>query len=217
MSGTWPWLNAHWGKIFSLSVEHLYLALIPVLIGLVLSIPLGWVATRSRVLRNIFFYVFGFLYSIPSLALLIVIPVILGTKVLDPLNLMIPLTIYTIALMVRSVVDALEAVPWHVRAAATAMGFRALHRFFAVDLPMSIPVLIAGLRVAAVSSISLVSVGALIGLSGLGDLFTEGEQSPGFVGEIVVGILATLVLALIADAVLVLIGRLATPWTRAGG
>ena len=217
MSGTWPWLTAHWGKIFSLSMEHLYLALIPVLIGLVLSIPLGWVATRSRLLRNLFFYVFGFLYSIPSLALLIVIPVVLGTKVLDPLNLMIPLTIYTIALMVRSVVDALEAVPWHVRAAATAMGFRALHRFFAVDLPMSIPVLIAGLRVAAVSSISLVSVGALIGLSGLGDLFTEGEQSPGFVGEIVVGIIATLVLALIADAVLVLIGRLATPWTRAGG
>jgi osmoprotectant transport system permease protein len=208
-----PWLNAHWGRVFQLSGEHLYLALVPVLIGLVIAIPLGWIATRSRVLRNTFFYVFGFLYSIPSLALLIVIPVLLHTTVLNPLNLMIPLTIYTIALLVRSVVDALEAVPWHVRAAATAMGFRPLRQFFAVDLPMSVPVLIAGLRVAAVSSISLVSVGALIGLSGLGDFFTEGEQE-GFIGEIVIGVLASLVLAVIVDAVLVLIGRLSTPWTR---
>jgi osmoprotectant transport system permease protein len=114
---------------------------------------------------------------------------------------------------VRSVVDALESVPWHVRAAATAMGFRPLRRFFAVDLPMSVPVLIAGLRVAAVSSISLVSVGALIGLGGLGDLFTEGAQES-FIGEIVVGVVASLVLALITDVVLVLVGRLATPWTR---
>jgi osmoprotectant transport system permease protein len=213
MSDTLTWLNAHWGLVLSLSWEHLYLALIPVLIGLVVSVPLGWLATRSGVLRNLFFYVFGFLYSIPSLALFIVIPVVLGTKILDPLNLMIPLTIYTIALLVRSVVDALEAVPWYVRAAATAMGFRALHRFFAVDLPMSVPVLIAGLRVATVSSISLVSVGALIGLSGLGDLFTDGEQRL-FIGEIVIGVLASLVLALLADLVLVVIGRVTTPWTR---
>jgi len=213
VTGTMTWLNAHWGLVLSLSWQHWYLALIPVLIGLVVSIPLGWLATRSKVLRNTFFYLFGFLYSIPSLALFIVIPVILGTGILDPLNLIIPLTIYTIALMVRSVVDALEAVPWHVRAAATAMGFRPLHRFFAVDLPMSVPVLIAGLRVAAVSSISLVSVGALIGLSGLGDLFTEGEQHQ-FIGEIVIGVVGSLVLALVTDLVLVLIGRVTTPWTR---
>jgi osmoprotectant transport system permease protein len=207
------WLNAHWGLVFRLSGEHLYLALIPVLIGLVIAIPLGWVATQSRILRATFFYLFGFIYSIPSLALIIVVPVVLGTRILDPINLMVPLAIYTVALMVRSVVDALESVPWHVRAAATAMGFRPLRRFFAVDLPMSVPVLIAGLRVAAVSSISLVSVGALIGLGGLGDLFTEGAQES-FIGEIVVGVVASLVLALITDVVLVLVGRLATPWTR---
>ncbi|HEY0803597.1 MAG TPA: ABC transporter permease [Pseudonocardiaceae bacterium] len=215
MNGTMTWLNAHWGRVVNLSGQHLYLALIPVLISLVIAVPLGWVATRSPVLRTIFFYVFGFLYSIPSLALIIVIPVILGTTVLNPLNLMIPLTIYAIALLVRSVVDALEAVPWHVRASATAMGFRPVRQFFAVDLPMSVPVLIAGLRVAAVSSISLVSVGSLIGLSGLGDLFVEGEQGP-FIGEIVIGVIASLILALITDAVLVLIGRVTTPWTRVG-
>jgi osmoprotectant transport system permease protein len=120
-----------------------------------------------------------------------------------------------VALLVRSVVDALTSVPWDVRTAATAMGFRPLRRFFAVDLPMSIPVLIAGLRVAAVSSISLVSVGALLGLGGLGNLLNEGFHR-NFVGEIIVGVVASIVLALVTDIVLVLIGRLSTPWTRVG-
>lgn len=207
------WLNDHWGLLFSLGGQHLYLALVPVLIGLAVAVPLGWVATRSAVTRSVIFYAFGFVYSIPSLALLVVLPVLLGTRILDPVNLMIALTIYTVTLLVRSVVDALESVPWQVRTAATAMGFRPLRRFVAVELPMSVPVLVAGLRVAAVSNISLVSVGALIGVGGLGQLFTEGFQTP-FIGEIVVGVLASVVLALFTDAVLVLIGRLSTPWTR---
>jgi osmoprotectant transport system permease protein len=209
------WLNAHWGLVFSLSGEHLYLALVPVLVGFLLAIPLGWLATRSGALRATIFYVFGFIYSIPSLALLVVLPVVFGTQILDPINLMVALTIYTVALLVRSVVDALGSVPWEVRTAATAMGFRPLRRFFSVELPMSIPVLIAGLRVAAVSSISLVSVGALLGLGGLGNLFNDGFHR-NFIGEIVVGVAASLVLALVTDAVLVLIGRLSTPWTRVG-
>jgi osmoprotectant transport system permease protein len=209
------WLNTHWGLVLSLSGQHMYLALVPVVIGFVLAIPLGWLATRSSVLRSTIFYVFGFIYSIPSLALIVILPVILGTQILDPLNLLIPLTIYTVALMVRSVVDALTSVPWEVRAAATAMGYRPLRRFLSVDLPISIPVLVAGLRVATVSSISLVSVGTLVGISGLGDLFNDGFHRD-FVGEIVIGVIASVVLALITDAVLVLIGRLCTPWTRVG-
>jgi osmoprotectant transport system permease protein len=209
------WLNSHWGLVLNLSGQHLYLALVPVVIGLVVAIPLGWLATRSGTLRAIIFYVFGFIYSIPSLALLVVLPAIIHTQILDPLNLMIALTIYTVALLVRSVVDALTSVPWDVRTAATAMGFRPLRRFFSVDLPMSIPVLIAGLRVAAVSSISLVSVGALLGLGGLGNLLNEGFHR-NFVGEIIVGVLASIVLALVTDVVLVLIGRVSTPWTRVG-
>jgi osmoprotectant transport system permease protein len=209
------WLNAHWDLVFSLSGQHMYLALVPVLVGFLLAIPLGWLATRSGVLRATIFYVFGFIYSIPSLALLVVLPVVLGTQILDPINLMVALTIYTVALLVRSVVDALGSVPWEVRTSATAMGFRPLRRFFSVELPMSIPVLIAGLRVAAVSSISLVSVGALLGIGGLGNLFNDGFHR-NFVGEIVVGVVASLVLALVTDAVLVLIGRLSTPWTRVG-
>jgi osmoprotectant transport system permease protein len=209
------WLNGHWGLVLSESGFHLYLALVPVVIGFVIAVPLGWVATTSGWARGSIFYTFGFIYSIPSLALLVVLPGILGTQILDPLNLLIALTIYTIALLVRSVVDALTAVPYEVRTAATAMGFRPLRRFFAVELPMSIPVLIAGLRVAAVSSISLVSVGGLLGISGLGHLFDDGFHRD-IPGEIVVGIIASLILALITDIVLVVIGRVTTPWTRVG-
>jgi osmoprotectant transport system permease protein len=209
------WLNNHWGLVLNLSGQHLYLALVPLVIGLVLAIPLGWLATRSGALRAVIFYTFGFVYSIPSLALLVVLPVILTTRILNPVNLMVALTIYTVALLVRSVVDALTSVPWEVRTAATAMGYRPMRQFVSVDLPMSIPVLVAGLRVAAVSNISLVSVGALIGVGGLGQLFTEGFQE-NFIGEIVVGVLASVVLALVADAVLVLVGRWVTPWTRVG-
>ncbi|HVV24140.1 MAG TPA: ABC transporter permease subunit [Pseudonocardiaceae bacterium] len=209
------WLNAHWGYVLNLSGQHLYLAMVPVVIGFVASIPLGWLATRSGWVRGTIFYTFGFIYSIPSIALLTVLPAIFQTQVLDPVNLMIALTIYTAALMVRSVVDALTAVPWDVKTAATAMGFRPLRRFFSVDLPVSIPVLVAGLRVASVSSISLVSIGGLLGIGGLGDLFTDGFQTP-FIGEIVVGVIASLVLALVMDLLLVLIGRVTTPWTRTG-
>lgn len=209
------WLNDHWGLVLSESGFHLYLSLVPVVVGFVLAVPLGWVATRSGLLRGGIFYSFGFIYSIPSLALLVVLPAILGTQILDPVNLIVALTIYTVSLLVRSVVDALTSVPAEVRAAATAMGFRPLRRFFAVDLPMSVPVLIAGLRVATVSSISLVSVGGLLGISGLGHLFDEGFHH-NFVGEIVIGVIASIVLAVLADLALVLIGRVTTPWTRVG-
>jgi osmoprotectant transport system permease protein len=207
------WLNAHWGYVLNLSGYHLFLAMIPVVVGFVVSIPLGWLATRSAAVRGVIFYVFGFLYSIPSIVLLVVLPAIIFTQVLDPVNLLIALTVYSIALLVRSVVDALTSVPLEVRTAATAMGFRPLRRFFAVDLPMSVPVLVAGLRVASVSSISLVSIGALLGIGGLGNLFTDGFHRD-FVGEIVVGIVASLVLALVMDVLIVLIGRVTTPWTR---
>ena len=148
----------------------------PVLVGLVLAVPLGWLANRSPAARAVLIPSAGLLYTIPSLALFIVLPGLLGTQILDPLNVIVALTIYTVALLVRSIADALAAVPRMVVAAATAMGFRPGRRFVEVELPLSVPVLIAGLRVATVSNISLVSVGALIGVGGLGELFTDGYQ-----------------------------------------
>ncbi|MBA2309422.1 MAG: ABC transporter permease [Pseudonocardiales bacterium] len=211
----WDWIPRNSDRILDLTGTHLALALIPVVLGLALAIPLGWLASRSRLARNVLIPAGGVLYTIPSLALLVVLPSILGTKILNPVNLVVALTIYTVALLIRSVADALSAVPQHVTDAATAMGYRAPRRFAAVELPLAVPVLVAGLRVATVSNVSLVSVGALIGVGGLGELFTEGFQRS-FSTEIITGIGLIVVLALLADGLLLVAGRVLTPWARVG-
>jgi osmoprotectant transport system permease protein len=212
----WGWIPRNAGMIAGLLGEHMVLSLIPVVVGLVLAVPLGWLANRSRVARAILIPSAGVLYTVPSLVLFIVLPGILGTKILDPINVVVALTVYTVALLVRSVADALAAVPSMVVAAATAMGFRPTRRFVAVEFPLAVPVLIAGLRVATVSNISLVSVGALIGVGGLGQLFTTGFNR-NFITEVVVGIVLSMVLALVADALLLGAGRALSPWNRIGG
>jgi osmoprotectant transport system permease protein len=196
-------------------LDNIYLALVPLVAGIVLAILLGWLGHRWRPARSVLLVVGNLLYTIPSLALFVVIPGIIGTKILDSVNVIVALTIYTTALLIRPVLDALEAVPPHIIAAATAIGYREPRRFFTVELPLSVPVLAAGVRVASVSNISLVSVGALIGTGALGVLFTDGFQREYF-SPIVVGIVLTMLLALIVDLLLVLLRKLLTPWERAG-
>jgi len=210
----WPWLGRNLDKIAEATGEHLFLALLPVLVGLVVSLPLGWAASRWPAVRLVLVPLAGVLYTIPSLALITLVPLIMGTKIIDPLNVQVPLAIYTIALLVRSVTDALLAVPGDVLAAANAVGFRPTKRFVAVELPLAIPVIVAGLRVATVSAMSLTSVGALIGIGGLGSLITEGFKRNNAV-EMVVAIALILVIALVIDALLLFVGRMITPWTRA--
>jgi osmoprotectant transport system permease protein len=210
------WVLDHLDQLLDTTWEHLELALIPVLVGLLLSIPLGWVAHRSRLARAILVPASSLLYTIPSLALFVLMPLILGTRILDPVNVQAALTIYTVALLVRTVADSLDAVPKDTIAAATAIGYGPTRRFFAVEFPLSLPVLIAGVRVAAVSNISLVSVGAIIGVGGLGFYLTHGRQlTPPNYDEIIAGIVLIVLLALVVDAILVLLGRLLTPWARA--
>jgi osmoprotectant transport system permease protein len=209
------WVLDHLGLLGDLTVTHVYLSILPVVLGLVIAIPLGWLASGWRPMRALLLTVSGLLYTIPSLALIVILPALISTKTLDPINVVITLTVYTVALLVRSVADALSAVPPTTVAAATAIGYRPLRRFVGVEFPLAISVIIAGLRVTTVSNISLVSVGALIGIAGYGQLFTNGFQLQ-FVTEIVTGIVATLLLALVADVLLQLIGRLLTPWTRLG-
>jgi len=193
--------------------DHVYLALLPLVIGIVLAIAAGWLGHRWRPARQVLTVVANLLYTIPSLALFVVIPGLIGSKILDSVNVVVALTIYTTALLVRPVLDALDAVPPPVVAAATAVGYKPVRRFFAVELPLSVPVLAAGVRVASVSNISLVSVGALIGVGGLGQLFTRGFQLF-YVEPIVVGIVLSVLLAGLADLIIVLLGRLITPWIR---
>jgi osmoprotectant transport system permease protein len=208
------WVLGNVELIGALTLEHLAFALPPVVIGLLLAVPLGWLANRTRVGRTIVVNLAGLLYTVPSLALFVILPAVLGTGILDSLNVIIALTVYTLALLVRTVADALSAVPGMVIDSATAMGYRPLRRFLSVELPLSIPVVLAGLRVAAVSSISLVTVGSVIGFGGLGKMFTDGFQRD-IPQEIIAGIVLVLVIALVVDGLLLLLGRALTPWTQA--
>ncbi len=193
---------------------HTWLSVLPIVFGLLIALPLGWLASRYRWSYPPLTNLAGLLYTIPSLALFVVMPSIIHTKILSPVNVVVALTVYSVALLVRVVADALISVPNDVRAAATAMGFSGAGRFFQVDLPIAIPVITAGLRVATVSNVSLVSVGALIGVSQLGSLFKEGFQR-GAQGVVLLGILLCLVLALLLDAAILVINRWLTPWQRA--
>lgn len=201
-------------RVLRLLIQHIYLALLPVIFGVVLAIGLGWAGSRSQRMRATTATVANVLYTVPSLALFVVIPGIIGTQMLSPVNVIIALTIYSTALLVRPVLDALSSVPPDVLASATAMGYRPARRFFGVELPLAVPVLTAGIRVASASNISLVSVGALISVGGLGVLFTDGFSRL-YMAPIVVGIVLTLLLAMLVDFLLVLLRRWLTPWQRA--
>jgi osmoprotectant transport system permease protein len=207
------WIGNNLGLIWEQLREHLYLAIVPVILGLIISVPLGYVATRYSWLANPLVAFGGVLYSLPSIALFIVIPAILGTKVLATINIIVALTIYTVSLLIRNVIDGLRSVPPDVRQSAIAVGYGSLHRVIAVDLPIAVPVIFTGLRVVTVANISMVSVGAVIGIGGLGELFTLGFQKD-FLTPVVVGVVLSLLLALCADLILVTLQRLLTPWAR---
>lgn len=208
------WFLANSAEVFGLAAQHLVLAILPMIFGVVIAVPLAQLARQKRGVRSAVLTGSSLLYTIPSLALFIILPTILGTRILDPLNVVVALTIYAVALLVRAALDAFDSVDEDLRQAAVAMGFKPFARFLQIDLPLSLPVLFAGLRVVSVSNISLVSVAALLGVGNLGMLFTSGLQRD-FVTEVVVGIVAILILALLMDTVLVLLERLLTPWARA--
>ena len=208
------YLLNHLEGAWLLTQIHLRLALLPLLIGVLIAVPLGaYVRQRPR-LRRFSTITASSVFTIPSLALFVVLPLIIPTRILDEANVLVALTLYTVALLMRTVPEALDAVPADTREAATAMGYRPRTRFLRVELPLSIPVLTAGMRVVAVTNISMVSVGSVIGIGGLGTWFTEGYQADKS-DQIIAGIIAIFVLAVIVDLVILSAGRLATPWTRA--
>ena len=206
------WVSNNLPLIGELALKHLALAIPPILIGFLISLPLGYVAYRYKLTRGLLLTAAGLLYTIPSLALFVVLPPLLGISFLSPLNLTIALTIYAVAIMSRSVADALGSVDPAIRQSATAVGFGSWRRFWTVDFPLAGPVILAGVRVAAVSTISLVSVGILIGVDSLGYLFTNGFQRK-IVAEIFVGVISIVIIALIVDYLLVLLGRALMPWS----
>ncbi|NTY59770.1 ABC transporter permease [Mycolicibacterium sphagni] len=207
------YLLTHLDKAWALTVIHLRLSLVPVVLGLIIAVPLGAYVWRTTVLRRLTTVTASIIFTIPSLALFVVLPLIIPTRILDETNVIVALTLYTTALLVRAVPEALDAVPAQVRDAATAVGYTRLKRMLKIDLPLSIPVLIAGLRVVAVTNISMVSVGSVIGIGGLGTWFTEGYQADKS-DQIVAGIIAIFLLAIVIDVLILLAGRIITPWAR---
>lgn len=207
------WLADNLDLVAGHTVSHLVLSLPPLLASFVLALPLGWLANRVPGLRTPLLAGAGLLYAIPSLPLFVVLPIILGTGVRDPFNIVVALTLYGLALMVPAAADALRQVDPRVEDAADALGYTRWSRFWAVDLPLAGPTLLAGARVVAVSTISLVTVSAVLGIPSLGLLFTDGFQR-GILAEVLTGIVATVVLALVVDALLVGVGRIALPWVR---
>jgi osmoprotectant transport system permease protein len=208
---SWLWSNLD--LVWRLTLTHVWLSALPIVIGFVLSLPIGWLANRYALSRPALLTIGGILYAIPSLPLFVAMPALIGTRILDPINVVVALSIYALALMVRTTADALASVEGDVLQSATAVGFSTWRRFWAVELPLAGPVLLAGLRVVSVSTVSLVSVGSLIGVSNLGTLFVEGLNRY-FPFEVGVGIVAIMIVALVFDLVLVLLGRLLLPWSR---
>jgi osmoprotectant transport system permease protein len=204
----WSWIPQNWSLIWQLTWENAKLGVLPALYGLVISLPLGIVAARWRWFSPPVLTVVTVLYAIPSLALFIALIPAFG---LTDTTVIIALTVFSLCVILPNVVAGLRAVPAPVRQAATAMGYGALRRLVMVELPLAIPVILAGLRVGVVSNISLASLGQLIGVSSLGYLFIDGLQRD-FPTEIYVGLVLIIVLALVCDLILVGVRRALTPW-----
>ncbi|MDF2048190.1 MULTISPECIES: ABC transporter permease subunit [Microbacterium] len=208
------WVVNNLELIGELTLVHLRQSLIALVVGFVVSIPIGWVAWRYRLVRSSVITITGLLYTIPSLALLILVPVITGWySIISENNLVVALAIYAVAILVRAVADGLDSVDAGVRQAATAIGYGSFRRFWAVEFPLAGPVVLAGLRVTSASTIALATVGILVGIQNLGYLFTNGLQRR-IIPEVFAGVIAVVVIALVVDLLLVLAGRLLMPWTR---
>ncbi len=205
------WTFNNLDLIREVTLTHVRLAVLPIVLSFLLSIPLGWLANRTPLMRSIVITTGSLLYTIPSLPLFVILPLIIPTGVLDDTNLVVALTIYGVAIMARSAADALASVDRSTIDASTAMGYSSSVRFFRVELPLAGPVLLAGIRVVSVSTIALVSVGVIIGSKNLGYLFQNGKQR-GILEEVVVGILISLLLALLFDLLIVAVGRVLMPW-----
>jgi osmoprotectant transport system permease protein len=209
----WAWIERNLEMIGGLTVEHVILSLVPVVLAFVISIPLGYLVSKTGKAADVLLAILGVIYSIPSLALFVLMPLVLGTQILNPANIVAALAVYSIALLVRSVVDGLRSVSPSVNQSASAMGYGSFRRLFRVELPLAMPVIFAGLRVVTVSNIALVSVAVLVGSGALGKLFDLGFGSY-FYTPIIVALVLTLALALIADGLILLLERGSLPWLR---
>lgn len=208
----WPWVQDHTDEIRQRLLEHIELTVLAVLFGLAIALPLALLSVRYRRLYGPVLAITGVLYTIPSLALFAMLLPVTG---LSRTTALVPLTAYTLLILVRNTVTGLDGVPADVKDAAVGMGYSRTRQILRVDLPLALPAIIAGIRIATVTTIGLVAVTALIGQGGLGALMYDGLQRD-FRTPLTVGIALSLALAVVADLLLVLAQRLSTPWARVG-
>lgn len=206
----WDWLSRHVPLVLAALIQHVELTLIAVVVGLVIAVPLGVIAHRSGPLRLAVLVVFGAFYTIPSLALFAALVPYTG---LSFTTAEVPLIGYNVLILVRNVLVGLDEVPRDVLDAADGMGYRPLARLLRVELPLATQSIFAGLRVALVSTIGLVTITALIGLGGLGSLIYKGLIE-GFHTPLVVGMVLSIILAVLADILAAGGQRSAVPWAR---
>jgi osmoprotectant transport system permease protein len=208
----WDWIVDHLDDLAARTGQHLYLAAIAVGVGFVISFALAILSIRQRRLYPPITAISGILYTIPSLALFAALVPITGLTVLTA---EVPLTLYTILIFVRNIVAGFDNVPTDVLEAADGMGYRGGQRLWRVEIPLAVPLIVAGIRLASVSTIGLVTVSGILGdrFGGLGFFIFEGYRRS-FPTEIFAGALPSVLLAVVVDLILVALQRRLTPWTR---
>ena len=207
----WDWLINHVPYVLGALQQHVLLTVIAVAAGVLIAVPLGVLAQRAPAIRLVVIGSFGAFYTIPSLAVFALLVPFTGIATTTTAE--IPLIGYNVFILIRNVVVGLDAVPREVLDAADGMGYRARARLLRVELPLALPAIFAGLRIATVSTIGLITITAVIGLGGLGQLINQGLQE-NFRTPLVVATLGSIALALVADLTLATGQRLALPWSR---
>jgi osmoprotectant transport system permease protein len=209
---SWRYVNDNADTILAALREHATLTTQAVIIAVLVAVPLAVVAFWFRPLTGPILALSATLYTIPSLALLALVAPLVGTT--NPTSVLIALVLYALLVIVRNALAGLSEVAGEVRDAALGMGYGRFGRLLRIDLPLALPGILTGLRLATVSTVALVTVGALIGQGGLGNLILGGFRDNFYKAEIMTGTLLCVGLALVLDLVLAGLGRMLTPWTR---
>ena len=206
----WQYVEDRSSELVDATVQHLGITLAAVLLGVLVAFPLALAARRYPPMESTILGVSTGIYTIPSLALF---PLLLPFTGLSATTVVIGLALYALTVLVRSMLDGLRAVPDDVRESATGLGYGRTRRLFRIELPLALPVMMAGLRVATVSTVALTTVGSLVAYGGLGNLIKDGVNT-NFRAELLTAAVLCVILAVVFDVLIVLAQRLLTPWTR---
>jgi osmoprotectant transport system permease protein len=207
----WSWIREHLGEIASRGAEHAWLTFLAVTFGFAISFPLAILAHRHKWIEAPATWIAGVLYTIPSLALILLLVAVTGFSYV---TVVIPLTTYTLLILIRNILAGFESVPSDAKDAALGMGFSARQLLWRVEIPLAMPVIIAGVRIATVSTIGLITIAALIGRGGFGQFILEGLDEL-FWTPLLLGVVLSVAFAVLADLLLIGVGRLVSPWARA--